>query len=307
MQVSAPRTTDAQADPSPGAIAIGGSDRRCGAARPRSADELVSTNLALILVVVVVLAAVAGGRGPGAARCARGRCCRTTSSSLVPYLSLTIESADDVETTIILLVIGLSSASSSPWRAKKHGAAARAMARTRWPGSTGSPSSGPAAPAVDELDRRRWRRSSVGPARPRDVPVRAPAVRSCRCHASSAAVRSVGGGPREARRSRTLPCPKERRRAPRARSRDALSVGSCIDPDGDRGRLGRGAASSPLRSPTSSVRHSPRPKARGARLPSSPGRARNVLARASVSDASSADGAASKGRKASSRDDPWRV
>lgn len=69
-------------------------------------DELVSTNLALILVVVVVLATMAGGRGPGLLAAV----VTTMSYDFFltrPYLSLTIDSADDIETSLILLVIGL--------------------------------------------------------------------------------------------------------------------------------------------------------------------------------------------------------
>jgi hypothetical protein len=69
-------------------------------------EELVTANLALLLVVVVVLAAVVGGRAAGALA--------ALISALSfdffltrPYLSLTIDSADDIETTVILLVIGL--------------------------------------------------------------------------------------------------------------------------------------------------------------------------------------------------------
>lgn len=69
-------------------------------------DEIAQANLALILVVVVVLVAIVGGRGPGALAAVL-----TTMSYdfflTRPYLSLTIDSADDVETTVILLVIGL--------------------------------------------------------------------------------------------------------------------------------------------------------------------------------------------------------
>jgi hypothetical protein len=69
-------------------------------------DELVSTNLALILVVVVVLAAAVGGRLAGAVTAV------TAALSFdffltKPYLSLHISSADDVETTVLLLVVGL--------------------------------------------------------------------------------------------------------------------------------------------------------------------------------------------------------
>jgi len=69
-------------------------------------DELVSTNLALILVVVVVLAAVAGGRAPGAVAAVTAALSYDFFLTR-PYLSLSIDSADDVETTLILLAIGL--------------------------------------------------------------------------------------------------------------------------------------------------------------------------------------------------------
>ena len=69
-------------------------------------DELVSTNLALILVLTVVLAAVIGGRGPGAVAAVVA----TVSYDFFltrPYLTFRIDSADDIETTFILLFIGL--------------------------------------------------------------------------------------------------------------------------------------------------------------------------------------------------------
>ena len=69
-------------------------------------DELVSTNLALILVLAVVAAAVVGGRGPGAV----AAIVATISYDFFltrPYLSFQIDSTDDIETTVLLLVIGL--------------------------------------------------------------------------------------------------------------------------------------------------------------------------------------------------------
>lgn len=68
--------------------------------------DLDNTNLALILVIVVVLAAIAGGRGPAALAAVVA----TMSYDFFltkPYLSLRIDSADDLETTLILLAIGL--------------------------------------------------------------------------------------------------------------------------------------------------------------------------------------------------------
>ena len=69
-------------------------------------DDFVSTNLALILVVFVVLGGVVAGRAGGALAAI------TAAISFdffltKPYLSLSINKADDVETTILLLIVGL--------------------------------------------------------------------------------------------------------------------------------------------------------------------------------------------------------
>ena len=69
-------------------------------------DELVSTNLALILVLTVVLAAVIGGRGPGAVAAVVAAISYDFFLTK-PYLTFRIDSADDIETTFILLFIGL--------------------------------------------------------------------------------------------------------------------------------------------------------------------------------------------------------
>jgi Domain of unknown function (DUF4118) len=69
-------------------------------------QELDNTNLALALVVVVVVAALAGGRGAGALA-AIVSAMSYDFFLTKPYLSLSIDHADDVETTIFLLVIGL--------------------------------------------------------------------------------------------------------------------------------------------------------------------------------------------------------
>jgi hypothetical protein len=69
-------------------------------------DAMLSTNVALVLVAVVVAIAVGGGRGAGAAA--------AVSAALSfdffhtrPYLQLRIASRDDIETTALLLVVGL--------------------------------------------------------------------------------------------------------------------------------------------------------------------------------------------------------
>ena len=65
-----------------------------------------NTNIALILVVVVVAAAAGGGRRAGAATAVIATMAFDFFHTK-PYLSLKIESAADVETTLLLLVIGL--------------------------------------------------------------------------------------------------------------------------------------------------------------------------------------------------------
>lgn len=69
-------------------------------------DQVQNANVALVLVVVVVLSAAIGGRRAGA--------CAAVVSALsfdffhaTPYLSLSIDTADDVETTVLLLVVAL--------------------------------------------------------------------------------------------------------------------------------------------------------------------------------------------------------
>jgi hypothetical protein len=69
-------------------------------------DHIQNANVALILVIVVVAAAAIGGRAAGA--------CAAVVAALSfdffhtqPYLRLTIDTADDVETTVLLLVVGL--------------------------------------------------------------------------------------------------------------------------------------------------------------------------------------------------------
>lgn len=69
-------------------------------------DDLDSANLALILVLVVVIAAILGGRRAGALAAITA----TLSFDFFlvrPYLSMEIESTDDIETALILLGVGL--------------------------------------------------------------------------------------------------------------------------------------------------------------------------------------------------------
>jgi len=69
-------------------------------------DDVANTNIALALVVPVVLAATAGGWRAGAF----GAVVATLTFDFFftkPYLSLTIDSQDDIETCALLLVVGL--------------------------------------------------------------------------------------------------------------------------------------------------------------------------------------------------------
>jgi hypothetical protein len=68
--------------------------------------EVDRANVALILVLVVVGVAAIGGRGP-AALCALVSAASWEFFFTRPYYSLRINSADDIETTVILLLIGL--------------------------------------------------------------------------------------------------------------------------------------------------------------------------------------------------------
>jgi uncharacterized protein DUF4118 len=67
---------------------------------------MLNANVALVLVVVVVLAAVAGGGAAGAAA-AISAALTFDFFHTAPYLRLTIDSGDDIETTVLLLAVGL--------------------------------------------------------------------------------------------------------------------------------------------------------------------------------------------------------
>jgi hypothetical protein len=68
--------------------------------------EIVNANVALILVLVVVLAAVTGGWRAGAIAAVVSALSFDFFHTR-PYLRLTIDSADDVETTVLLLIVGV--------------------------------------------------------------------------------------------------------------------------------------------------------------------------------------------------------
>jgi hypothetical protein len=67
--------------------------------------HVLNANIALILVLVVVLAAVGGGRSAGA-MAAASAALSFNFFHTEPYLTLKIDSADDVETTLLLLAVG---------------------------------------------------------------------------------------------------------------------------------------------------------------------------------------------------------
>ena len=69
-------------------------------------NVMLNTNVALVLVTVVVVAASFGGRLAGAAAAVSAALSFDFFFTL-PYLQLRIASADDVETTVLLLVVGL--------------------------------------------------------------------------------------------------------------------------------------------------------------------------------------------------------
>jgi K+-sensing histidine kinase KdpD len=69
-------------------------------------EDIDNANLALLLVLVVVLAAIAGGRTAAVLAAITGTMAFDFFLTR-PYASMRIESADDVETVIILLAVGL--------------------------------------------------------------------------------------------------------------------------------------------------------------------------------------------------------
>ena len=96
--------------------------------------DIATANMALIMVIVVVLAAAVGGRGAGAV----GAVVAALSFDFFltqPYLSMQIESADDVETTVLLLVIGLIVGEIVVRARRSRTAAARGRGRTASPGA----------------------------------------------------------------------------------------------------------------------------------------------------------------------------
>ena len=134
-------------------IAIGGAAPIAVAAALVSLrDHMLNANVALVLVLVVVLAAVGGGRSAGAAA-AVSAALSFNFFHTVPYLTLEIDSADDVETTLLLLAVGLAVGQLATFR--RHPVRARRERRpTRSAGSTVSPRS--ASPVATPRRTRSW-------------------------------------------------------------------------------------------------------------------------------------------------------
>jgi hypothetical protein len=80
-------------------------------------DVMLNANVALVLVFVVVLAAIGGGRAAGAVA-AVSAALSFDFFHTVPYLTLQIDSGDDVETTLLLLGVGLAVGTLASMRTK---------------------------------------------------------------------------------------------------------------------------------------------------------------------------------------------
>jgi len=89
--------------------------------------HVLNTNLALVLVLVVLGAAVAGGRAAGLTSALAAALAYDVFLT-VPYGSLKIERSDDIETTVLLALIGLACGELVEW-ARRHEAAAAARRR----------------------------------------------------------------------------------------------------------------------------------------------------------------------------------
>lgn len=97
------------------AVAFGaGAPIAAAAALVSVRGHIQNTNVALILTVVVVAAAAIGGRTAGAVAAVSAAMSYNFFHTR-PYLSLAIDSQDDVETTILLLVVGLAVGQLARW------------------------------------------------------------------------------------------------------------------------------------------------------------------------------------------------
>ncbi|MGH8999181.1 MAG: DUF4118 domain-containing protein [Acidimicrobiia bacterium] len=92
----------------------GGAPIAVAAALVSVRGEIDNANVALLLTVVVVAAAAIGGRVAGAVA-AVSAVLSFNFFHTQPYLSLAIDSGDDVETTVLLLVVGLAVGQLARW------------------------------------------------------------------------------------------------------------------------------------------------------------------------------------------------
>jgi hypothetical protein len=92
--------------------------------------ETTGGNLALVLVIVVVLAAALGGRAAGATAAVLAAVSYDFFLTQ-PYLSLAITSRDDIETTVLLLIVGVIVGTVSARAAKARASAAASHTEIR--------------------------------------------------------------------------------------------------------------------------------------------------------------------------------
>lgn len=89
--------------------------------------HVLNTNLALVLVLVILGAALVGGRAAGVSGALAAALAYDVFLT-VPYGSLKIERSDDIETTVLLALIGLACGGLVEW-ARRHEATAAARRR----------------------------------------------------------------------------------------------------------------------------------------------------------------------------------
>ena len=105
MQEAPAKTRDGQPTPLGWALALLGPVAVSGIL-VAFRDQFRASNAALVLVLVVLAAAIVGGRWGGAASAVVSAMCFDFFFTR-PYYSFSIDSRDDIETTIVLLIVGL--------------------------------------------------------------------------------------------------------------------------------------------------------------------------------------------------------
>lgn len=86
--------------------------------------SIVSTNAALVLVIVVVAVAASGHRGAGVVAALSSTVCFDYFLTQ-PYHTLTISDGDDVETAVLLVVVGLAVTELALWGRRQQARASR--------------------------------------------------------------------------------------------------------------------------------------------------------------------------------------